>query len=135
LKISKNAFAKVIGVSAPRLGQLTLKQNGISPDLALRLSTAFNTTPEYWMNLQTAWELAQARKQFKDDGKIRQAVVALVPIPKLPWAEIEKRTIIAAFEKNQGNIYAVARELDIAPNTAYRKLKEYGKRPSGKKPR
>jgi addiction module HigA family antidote len=47
-------------VSAPRLGGVTLKQYGISPDMAIRLSIALDTTPEYWMALQATWDLAQA---------------------------------------------------------------------------
>jgi len=33
----------------------------VTADTAMRLAKAFGTTPEYWMNLQRAWDLARAR--------------------------------------------------------------------------
>ena len=36
-------------------------KRGVTGDTALRLAAAFGTTPEFWMTLQQAWELAEAR--------------------------------------------------------------------------
>ena len=40
---------------------------GISPTMALKLAKAFNTTPEFWLNMQQKYDLAQARKTAKLD--------------------------------------------------------------------
>jgi plasmid maintenance system antidote protein VapI len=43
--------------------------------MAIRFSIALGTTPEYWMNLQTAWELHETKTRFKDEyNKIRPIV-------------------------------------------------------------
>ena len=45
---------------------------GVTPDTALRLAKFFDTTPQFWMNLQTAWELAaEARAKEAEIGRIR----------------------------------------------------------------
>jgi antitoxin HigA-1 len=69
MKISKYALAKAIGVTPQRIGDITLKKTGISADMAIRLALAFETTPEFWMNMQAAWELAQAEKDLKREVK------------------------------------------------------------------
>jgi addiction module HigA family antidote len=49
-----------------------LRKRGVSPENALRLAMFFSTTPELWMNLQNAYELALARKTLrKKIAKIR----------------------------------------------------------------
>jgi addiction module HigA family antidote len=62
MKISKYALAKALGVTPQRIGDITLKRSGISAEMAILLGAAFATTPEFWMNMQAAWELAQASK-------------------------------------------------------------------------
>lgn len=69
MDISGYALAKAIGVNAQRVSDITLKKTGISADIAVRLSRFFGTTPEFWMNLQAAYELTQARKQLKTQIK------------------------------------------------------------------
>jgi two-component system response regulator HydG len=47
-------------------------------------------------------------------------------IPDMSWAEIEKRTILAAVKKHKGDMYAAAGELGIGTTSIYRKYKNYG---------
>ena len=60
LGISPIALARRIGVPRTRIERLVKGATGMTPDTALRLSRAFNTTPAYWMNMQTNFEMAQA---------------------------------------------------------------------------
>lgn len=58
LEITQVALAKHIGVSAQRINELVRGKRGITPETAWLLSQAFDTTPEFWINLQTAYDLA-----------------------------------------------------------------------------
>lgn len=61
LGLTQVAFAKHIGVSVQRVNEIVRGKRGVSPETAWLLSQAFNTTPEFWINLQTAHDLASAR--------------------------------------------------------------------------
>ncbi len=54
--------AQVLGVSRQALNNLVNERAGISPEMAIRLSKAFGSTPEGWLRMQLAYDLAQARK-------------------------------------------------------------------------
>ena len=56
-------FADHLKVSRVTLSRLLNGKSGISADMALRLSEALGTSPELWLNLQTQWDLWQARKE------------------------------------------------------------------------
>ena len=55
--------AKVLGVTRQALNNLVNGKAGISPEMAVRLSKAFGATPETWLRLQMAYDLAQVRQQ------------------------------------------------------------------------
>src|SRR5712691_3396980 len=55
--------AKVLGVTRQALNNLVNGKAGISPEMAVRLSNAFGTTPETWLRLQMAYDLAQVQQQ------------------------------------------------------------------------
>jgi len=61
LEITQVAFAKHIGVPVQRINELVRGKRGITPDTAWLLAQALNTTPEFWINLQTAFDLAVNR--------------------------------------------------------------------------
>ena len=67
--------AKALGVSRQALNNLVNGKAGISPEMAIRLSKAFGSTPEMWLRLQMAYDLAQARQH---EGEI---LVARVKMP------------------------------------------------------
>ncbi|MFO7771155.1 HigA family addiction module antidote protein [Roseovarius gahaiensis] len=62
--ISAIALARRLGVPRTRIERLVKGTTGITPDTALRLSRAFNTTPEYWMNMQTQHDMAIAARSI-----------------------------------------------------------------------
>src|SRR6266576_3887818 len=55
--------AKVLGVSRQALNSLVNGKGGISPEMAIRLDKAFGGTADAWLALQTAYDLAQAKKK------------------------------------------------------------------------
>jgi antitoxin HigA-1 len=61
LGLTQAALAKELGISTNRLNELVKGKRGITADTALRLSRHFHTSPEFWMNLQSAYELTEAR--------------------------------------------------------------------------
>jgi antitoxin HigA-1 len=54
--------ARVLGVSRQALNSLVNGKAGISPEMAIRLDKAFGGTADAWLALQTAYDLAQAKK-------------------------------------------------------------------------
>ena len=62
LRLSVTEGAKVLGVTRHTLSRVINGQSGISPDMAIRLEKAGWSNADHWLRLQTAYELAQARK-------------------------------------------------------------------------
>ena len=61
LGISQVAFAAHLGVPVQRVNELIRGKRGVTPETAWLLSQALNTTPEFWINLQTGYDLARSR--------------------------------------------------------------------------
>jgi len=61
LGISQVAFAAHLGVPVQRINELVRGKRGVTAETAWLLSQALNTTPEFWANLQTAYDLARSR--------------------------------------------------------------------------
>jgi addiction module HigA family antidote len=72
LDMSANALAMALHVPAPRVNDVVRERRAISPDTALRLARFFDTTPEFWLNLQTAFDLKQA--EFEAGQRIHDEV-------------------------------------------------------------
>lgn len=66
LNVSQYKLAKEIGVPSQAVNEIARKKRGISADMALRLATFFGTSPEFWMNLQVAYEIHNVKKQSKE---------------------------------------------------------------------
>lgn len=62
MNISQRELADAIHVPYQRVNELINKKRGITPSTALRLSRFFGVSPEYWLNLQTRWDLYKAQK-------------------------------------------------------------------------
>lgn len=62
MAISGYKLAKAIGVNAQSVNDLVLQKRGISADMSIRLARFFGTSSEFWMNLQTGYELSKATK-------------------------------------------------------------------------
>ncbi len=65
LEISVTDAAENLGVTRQALSRLVNEKSGISAEMAIRLSKAFDTTPDYWMNLEKEYELWLAIKKVK----------------------------------------------------------------------
>ena len=68
LGLSVTEGAKILGVTRQALSNVINGKSGISPEMAIRLSKAFGSTPETWLRMQLAHDLALARKE---EGKIK----------------------------------------------------------------
>lgn len=75
LGIGAVAFARRMDVPRTRIERLIKGANGITPDTALRLARVFNTTPAYWINMQTNYDMAVASKEI-DISNIEPLIVA-----------------------------------------------------------
>ena len=62
LNLSAIALAQRLHVPRTRIERLVKRETAVSADTAMRLAKVFGTTPEYWMNMQRAWDLARARE-------------------------------------------------------------------------
>lgn len=58
--LSVSAAAKALGVSRKTLSKIVNERGAVTPDMALRLSKAFHTTPELWLGLQQFYDLWHA---------------------------------------------------------------------------
>jgi len=63
LNLTVTQAAKDLGVTRKTLSDILNGHGGISSEMALRLSGAFGTTPEFWLQLQMNYDLAHARKK------------------------------------------------------------------------
>jgi addiction module HigA family antidote len=69
LGMSQAAFARAIGVSAMRVSHVAKGTRPVTAELALLFGRAFNQSPEYWLNLQAAFDLATAYKVLRGQLK------------------------------------------------------------------
>ncbi|HZU27185.1 MAG TPA: HigA family addiction module antitoxin [Bryobacteraceae bacterium] len=68
LGLSLTSGAKALGISRQALARVVNQKSGVSAEMALRLAKAFGSTPETWLRMQMAWDLALARQ---NEGRIR----------------------------------------------------------------
>ncbi len=67
MALSVYRLAQAIKVSRPRLNDIVLGRRGVTVDTALRLGRYFSTTPEFWINLQTRYDLDVAERTVRRD--------------------------------------------------------------------
>ena len=81
LDLSITQGAKILGVTRLTLSNLVNGKNGISPEMAFRLSKAFGSSPEVWLGMQMNYDLAKAektasklkiRKVWPEDARVPQ---------------------------------------------------------------
>src|SRR5690554_4071257 len=75
LGLSVTAAAEALGISRKSLSAIVNGRAGISPEMAVRLSIAFDTSAESWLNQQTQYELWQA-EQHRKDLNVKKLVAA-----------------------------------------------------------
>lgn len=74
--ITQNKLAVAIGVPPRRINEIVHDKRGITVDTAIRLARYFGTSEEFWMNLQSNYELRLRRRALGDE------VAAITP-PKV----------------------------------------------------
>ena len=65
--LSQNQLARALGISPNRIAEIISNRRRISADTALRLSLYFGNSPEFWMNIQTHYDLKVARRNLKPE--------------------------------------------------------------------
>jgi addiction module HigA family antidote len=68
LGLSVTEGAKILGVTRQALNNVINSKSGISPEMAIRLTKAFGSTPETWLRMQLSYDLARARE---NESKIK----------------------------------------------------------------
>jgi addiction module HigA family antidote len=63
LDLTQEKFAKKLGVSVQTINMLVKGKRGVTADTALALARVLETTPEFWMNLQAAFDLWGAQQR------------------------------------------------------------------------
>ena len=62
MKVSQRELADAIHVPYQRINELVNGRRGVTPSTALRLARVLDTSPGYWLNLQTRWDLYHAQR-------------------------------------------------------------------------
>lgn len=78
MDISINALARDLHVPVSRVSKIVNEERGITADSAMRLARYFGMSAEFWMNLQSRYDLLVARDKFK---AVRREVRPLLPPP------------------------------------------------------
>ncbi len=63
LGLTVTAAARALGVTRQTLNNLVNGRAGVSPEMAIRLSKAFGSSPEVWLGIQMEYDLAQAERK------------------------------------------------------------------------
>lgn len=69
--LSQSKLAKAIGISPNRIAEIINNRRRITADTALRLGLFFGNSPEFWMSLQTHYDLKMARRNLKPEDARR----------------------------------------------------------------
>jgi addiction module HigA family antidote len=73
LRMTQQQLADAIGVTRVRINEIILGKRSITPDTAFRLAKLFNTTPDFWLNLQLnadMWDTLQSHKEEYDQIEV-----------------------------------------------------------------
>lgn len=74
MRLSQAEFARTIGISPMRISHVVKGDRPVTAELALLFGRAFNQSPQYWLNLQTSYDLKIARASI---GKRLTSIHAL----------------------------------------------------------
>jgi len=67
--ISVYRIAKETGLSPTRIGQIIRGDRGITVETAIKIGRFLNTGPEFWMNLQSLYDIEEAKKRYSKEVK------------------------------------------------------------------
>ena len=83
LGLSVNRLALELRVPVTRMAEIVHRRRAVTSDTALRLGRLFRTTPEFWLNLQTRYDLEIARD--REEKKVEREVH---PLPALATSKL-----------------------------------------------
>jgi antitoxin HigA-1 len=72
LGLSANALAKALRLSASRIGDIVLERRGVTADTAVRLARYFGGTAQFWLNLQSIYDLRTAERSAETKRALRE---------------------------------------------------------------
>jgi addiction module HigA family antidote len=78
LDMSPNALARALHLTAPRINDIVLERRGITADTAVRLERFFGGTAQFWLNLQSIYDLRVAERSAETKRAVRQ----ISPLPQ-----------------------------------------------------
>lgn len=81
LGMSQTEFASLLDVSRLSVSELLHEKRALSPEMAVRIATLFNTSPESWLRMQEAVNLWEIRQQ-------PAKLAAVKPLPKSRLVEM-----------------------------------------------
>ncbi len=113
LSITKGA--EVLGVTRLTLSNLVNAKNGVSPEMAIRLSKAFGSSPELWLGMQMDYDLAQAEKHA---AKIKVKPFKPQPESRMTDTVLEKRNVV----QSDGSLSCSVPYIEWTPETVTLRL-------------
>ncbi|MBN1351665.1 HigA family addiction module antidote protein [candidate division KSB1 bacterium] len=78
LKLTQQKLAAKIGVTRVRINEIIFGKRKITPDMAFRLSKYFNTSPDFWMNLQMNIDMWDTFQSYKNEYDNIESISELV---------------------------------------------------------
>ena len=74
MRLDTAGLAEALGVSSGRLEPIIAREEPVTSDIALRLAKCFQTSPQFWLGLQTAYDLSMAHALFgaEIEAQVRQ---------------------------------------------------------------
>ncbi|MFH0789345.1 MAG: HigA family addiction module antitoxin [Pseudomonadota bacterium] len=78
LSITISELASILGTSRKTLSKILNERGAITPDMALRLSRAFDTTPNFWLNLQKNYDLWKAEHASNEWQRVKPLSLQLL---------------------------------------------------------
>jgi addiction module HigA family antidote len=90
LGLSANKLALDLRVPVTRISEIVNERRSISPETALRLAHYFNTTPEFWMNLQTQYDLETTEDEMLEAIRRDVRPFKLATLPDSPLLRRKK---------------------------------------------
>lgn len=75
-RLSQNRLARDLDISPARVHDIVHGKSAITASIALRLAKYFRTTPAFWMNLQSDYELRKARRKIGAEVEARVRTLA-----------------------------------------------------------
>ncbi|PYQ28082.1 MAG: addiction module antidote protein, HigA family [Acidobacteria bacterium] len=94
MNITQYRLAKDISVPPRRVNEIVLHKRGITADTALRLGRYFGTSEQFWLNLQTEYDLDVERDRLGD--RLISEVVQFRTSPQSPARSLPSERVVAA---------------------------------------